>query len=96
MERRDARLLPAGELALRFDNEPNRERIVVRVLDAQGRERMVVHPGRYEIEHAECLELGTYTIRVEVEGEPDRERTLTLDPVHRNFVTVWLGGVEVR
>jgi hypothetical protein len=93
-ERRDAALLPP-ESSLRRQ-QPNRERIVVRVLDAQGRERMVVHPGRYEIEHAECLELGTYTIRVEVEGEPDRERTLTLDPVHRNFVTVWLGGVEVR
>ena len=90
------RLVPAGELVLRFDNGPNRERLVVRVLDAHGGERMVVHPGRFEIEHAECLELGTYTIRVEADGEPARERKLTLDPEHRNFVTVWLGGIEVR
>jgi hypothetical protein len=89
------RLVPAGELALRFDNDPNRERLVVRILDAQGRERMVVHPGRHEVEHSECIELGTYTIRIEADGEPTRERTLTLDPTRRNFVEVWL-GVEDR
>jgi hypothetical protein len=80
---RSPRLAVAGAFVVPLQNLDLFDGATLHVVDAEGRERIVVRLGDSCHEYTDCLEPGTYTVRLEVPGRGVRSATQTIDAAHR-------------